>query len=1532
MSDPGKSENNDVADTSAVTLSAPLAPSKANQKKSMKGKAATNLDSNMEARQEAVVKKANPKKPVIRDEGEEEGKKQPMRQATDVISRILWDPDLPSEEFTVGYLDRFVGIIEKPFSAFSWEDIASVGASVLAVPKHRIQYFKYRNEIVWDKRCQLDNFFGSRGGKVIQEVLREYKADGSVATTEATNVAPAAGEEEDENETIALESEDTTAPTAFADKNRPTHFVCIHVTSEEVKSNVQKIQNHITSHTPQLIDGCLPVSALHVTLCMVRLETDQQIETAQQVMENARRQFIHILPRCVQATFSGVDHFRQRLVYVRVVPNPAMERFVFFLLDQFQQAGVKTPGNRDQFTPHMTIVKLSRPLQRELHTTLISPASYLPFQNMSVGRQHIDTLHLCSMTEQKQSDGFYLRVGRGITNSLSGLPPAFSSLLQKRLEYLAKEGVITDSERDQLTQSVQAYHDSDSTNFDAAINELLRLNSEETMCSKAIADNHPSVIIVRGLPGSGKSFLARNCSEMLKCPSQVAICGADDYFMEGDSYRFNPDLVPKAHTYCLSQFLEALTNGKELIVVDNTNSKLWEYQIYSYICEILGYDCYILEVPCPSTTLAEMFRSRNVHNIDSSVAMKIFHRWEQDERATTVPPTLAYPRMRPTSPPEFSLLSLCQQGSSTVETFASFSSITAVYAGIFLSNESQWQLVSRFMPTHHTIYASHVTLKFEPSSKALLQAKIGRKVTLRVSGSIDNGKIQAVVVELPRGVQCENETPHITISTEEGISPKRANAMLKNNLVKTANVSQPIYLEGVVGVMVRETNEHEISQEADVDFNEKSNKPFFVVTSNTDFHFILPKLFQNAATKDTEVELQVSPIDYSDTQICTGFQKVTQLFVFDFDDTLFHPPEPKEGRELYEKYTGKKWPHKGWLGWPESLLPPTKIHNGPALPEFRQHLSRAGSLTLILTGRIERTEKGILSVLEGAQVYPQRLVLKPNSTNETTPTFKTRIIRELLEEFPDVTLVKFWDDNYNNLAAIHRLSKTTNVQFEIIDVTKMQPLSAASKQGKKSSVVMQPSPPRCGNSALEVYLTTCGLLPDAAYTSAAISGIEFLASQFAKVIGFTGNPMLLAYPFGSFPLGRQSDVDLCFLAPPRFTANDCMENLARQLGDCGLNYIHVGHSSRCPRLKAMLEFSNTPVINYDIVFAVIGKEEIFSSPPGSQLHPSKLASLLKPGDSTSKVALTGLQFLQQVQDIITGTVSKQQFGAVVEMVLQVLIAHRQKGNAYHCIRTFHVVQLLADFIKSHEAHTSSSPNCDTLFREFVTHVSALPEMKWQKLFGEFVPIEFIPKVIKAFSAAAREASHDDFPSFTCYEEMMYRAPFPPEGYIPIALVLSGTKDTLLWKLHTVAEARLPSYTRQLMTMGLDVIPDGNVRNERKFCFSVPHTKSCKQTLQQVLRPLWSELAEFRKQSGVTMELNFGSAVDAASNQDTPTGTNGALIERIMQFHSQSSNELHLPASLSSYERLLVHETAERLGHRHTTVGSGKDKHIVLQKK
>ena len=47
---------------------------------------------------------------------------------------------------------------------------------VLAIPEHRIEAIKYKEQIVWDKENRVDRVFGSMGGKghTIQDIMANY--------------------------------------------------------------------------------------------------------------------------------------------------------------------------------------------------------------------------------------------------------------------------------------------------------------------------------------------------------------------------------------------------------------------------------------------------------------------------------------------------------------------------------------------------------------------------------------------------------------------------------------------------------------------------------------------------------------------------------------------------------------------------------------------------------------------------------------------------------------------------------------------------------------------------------------------------------------------------------------------------------------------------------------------------------------------------------------------------------------------------------------------------------------------------------------------------------------------------------------------------------------------------------------------------------------------------------------------------------------------------------------------------------------
>jgi len=118
--------------------------------------------------------KKSPKK-VIRPKSKEKEVKKSMKTALDVINRIEWDVNLPPEYFRVGYLDRFKGIVEEPFSKFSnWNDLPNADLEALAIPQHRIRYFKYKDTKVWDKTERLDLVFNSvKEGMNIVDLMNE---------------------------------------------------------------------------------------------------------------------------------------------------------------------------------------------------------------------------------------------------------------------------------------------------------------------------------------------------------------------------------------------------------------------------------------------------------------------------------------------------------------------------------------------------------------------------------------------------------------------------------------------------------------------------------------------------------------------------------------------------------------------------------------------------------------------------------------------------------------------------------------------------------------------------------------------------------------------------------------------------------------------------------------------------------------------------------------------------------------------------------------------------------------------------------------------------------------------------------------------------------------------------------------------------------------------------------------------------------------------------------------------------------------
>lgn len=128
------------------------------------------------------------------------------------------------------------------------------------------------------------------------------------------------------------------------------------------------------------------------------------------------------------------------------------------------------------------------------------------------------------------------------------------------------------------------------------------------------------VIIIRGIPGSGKSTLAQELAG-----KTGKVHSTDDYFMKDGKYVFDPSKLGRNHTLNFSAFEADLALGVSPVIVDNTNSRKWEFQRYLESAENAGYSVEVVQVPHIDPHLAAR---RNSHGVPESAIRRMIARWE----------------------------------------------------------------------------------------------------------------------------------------------------------------------------------------------------------------------------------------------------------------------------------------------------------------------------------------------------------------------------------------------------------------------------------------------------------------------------------------------------------------------------------------------------------------------------------------------------------------------------------------------------------------------------------------------------------------------------------------------------------------------------------------------------------------------------------------------------------------------------------------------------------------------------------------
>ncbi|XP_061439089.1 NEDD4-binding protein 2 isoform X2 [Rhineura floridana] len=135
------------------------------------------------------------------------------------------------------------------------------------------------------------------------------------------------------------------------------------------------------------------------------------------------------------------------------------------------------------------------------------------------------------------------------------------------------------------------------------------------------------LLLLRGVPGSGKSYLAR---ALLEDNPGGIILSTDDYFYQKNGqYQFNADCLAQAHEWNQKRAKEAFEKRITPIIIDNTNTQAWEMKPYVALSQEHKYKVIFREPDTWWKFKPKELERRNVHGVSKEKIKRMLERYER---------------------------------------------------------------------------------------------------------------------------------------------------------------------------------------------------------------------------------------------------------------------------------------------------------------------------------------------------------------------------------------------------------------------------------------------------------------------------------------------------------------------------------------------------------------------------------------------------------------------------------------------------------------------------------------------------------------------------------------------------------------------------------------------------------------------------------------------------------------------------------------------------------------------------------------
>ena len=283
------------------------------------------------------------------------------------------------------------------------------------------------------------------------------------------------------------------------------------------------------------------------------------------------------------------------------------------------------------------------------------------------------------------------------------------------------------------------------------IKEILRENITKNVLGVIVSKPSQELIVMRGIPGAGKSTKAKSLV------GQGKIHSTDDVIEAGGDYNeffakmiaakdFSP--LSRAHSTNLRNAITSMKSGESPVIIDNTNIKQNESKAYVVAALEMGYadnNIKFVDIGSAGVEAAELAK-RNAHGV-------------------------------PLDKIEMMIASHTAQGPLTLQSVLGskdmYKQSDVLYSCVLLNNQSKSTLLSMVgnkIPEGWKVFAHHMTINMGELKD---KTDLGKEVTLTVEALGLSDMAMAVRVS---GYETKNEIPHITVAVNpEGGKPVMSN-------------------------------------------------------------------------------------------------------------------------------------------------------------------------------------------------------------------------------------------------------------------------------------------------------------------------------------------------------------------------------------------------------------------------------------------------------------------------------------------------------------------------------------------------------------------------------------------------------------------------------------------------------------------------------------------------------------------------------------------------------------------------------------